>query len=298
MTQIASSSWMQRLSLYYRLVRFDKPIGILLLVWPTMWALWSAAQGTPHWYLIVAFVLGTALMRAAGCGINDYLDRDVDKFVERTRDRVLTTGQISTKEALGVTAVLVLLAALLIIPMNTLVWKLSVVAVFLAATYPTFKRWFGIPQAYLGIAYGFGIPMGYAAVLETVPFEGWLMLLASIFWTLAYDTEYAMVDRPDDLRLGLKASAVTFGRYDVLIVGICYAVCLLILAYLGQLLGYGWPFNLSLLGAAGIAVVHLWWIRERDRSQCFRAFLHNTWFGFVIFVGVFIETTVKLEWLS
>ncbi|VCU72484.1 4-hydroxybenzoate octaprenyltransferase [Pigmentiphaga humi] len=282
----------QRLSLYARLVRIDKPIGSLLLVWPTLWALWAASEGRPSWYFVFAFVAGTVLMRSAGCAVNDYFDRDVDKYVERTRERVLTSGLISAREALSVAAALALVSLLLILPMNRLVWALSVVAVFLAVSYPKFKRFFAIPQAYLGIAFGFGIPMAYAAVLETVPLEGWIMLAANIAWAVAYDTEYAMVDRPDDLKLGLKTSAITFGRWDVLAVGLCYLATLALLAVAGARLGYGWPFAAGLLAAAGVAARHLWWIRGRDRAACFRAFLHNTWFGFAVFAGIFAQTTV------
>lgn len=281
-----------RLGLYMRLVRLDKPIGILLLVWPTLWALWAASKGGPSLYFVFAFVMGTVLMRSAGCGINDYFDRDVDLHVERTRDRVLTSGLISGREALGVTLALTLLALLLILPMNHLVWALSVVAVLLSVTYPKFKRFFAIPQAYLGIAFGFGIPMAYAAVLETVPLEGWIMLAANIFWAIAYDTEYAMVDRPDDLKLGLRTSAVTFGKWDVAAVGVCYAATLALLGVVGAMLDYGWAYAAGLAGAAAIAVRHLWWIRHRDRAACFRAFLHNTWFGFSVFAGIFVQTTL------
>jgi 4-hydroxybenzoate polyprenyltransferase len=205
---------------------------------------------------------------------------------------VLTSGLISGREALGVTLVLTLLALLLILPMNHLVWVLSVVAVFLSVTYPKFKRFFAIPQAYLGIAFGFGIPMAYAAVLETVPLEGWIMLAANIFWAIAYDTEYAMVDRPDDLKLGLRTSAVTFGKWDVAAVGVCYAATLALLGVVGAMLDYGWAYAAGLGGAAAIAVRHLWWIRHRDRAACFRAFLHNTWFGFSVFAGIFVQTTL------
>jgi len=282
----------QRLSLYARLVRMDKPIGILLLVWPTLWALWAASQGNPSWYYVFAFVAGTALMRSAGCAINDYFDRDIDLHVERTRDRVLTSSLITANEALGVAAALALVSLLLILPMNGLVWALSVVAVFLSVTYPRFKRFCAIPQAYLGIAFGFGIPMAYAAVLETVPLEGWIMLAANIFWAIAYDTEYAMVDRPDDLKLGLRTSAVTFGKWDVAAVGVCYAATLALLAAVGAVLDYGWAYAAGLAGAAAIAVRHLRWIRNRDRAACFRAFLHNTWFGFSVFAGIFVQTTL------
>ena len=283
-------SWRERLSLYVRLVRIDKPIGILLLLWPTLWALWSASEGRPSLYMVFAFALGTALMRSAGCAINDYFDRDVDLHVERTKDRVLTSGLIAPREALAVAAVLALLSLLLILPMNRLVWALSVVAVFLAASYPKFKRFFAIPQAYLGIAFGFGIPMAFAAVLETLPVAAWVMLAANIAWAIAYDTEYAMVDRADDIRLGLRTSAITFGSWDVAMVGICYALTLALLGLAGWLLGYGWPYGAGLLVAAGIALRHLRWIRHRERGACFRAFLHNTWFGAAVFAGIVVQT--------
>lgn len=281
-----------RLSLYARLVRIDKPIGILLLLWPTLWALWMASAGSPSWYLVFAFVAGTALMRSAGCAINDYFDRDVDLHVARTKDRVLTSGLIAPEEALLVAAVLALVSLLLVLPMNTLVWALAVVAAFLAITYPKFKRFFAIPQAYLGIAFGFGIPMAFAAVLEAVPLHAWLMLLANIVWAIAYDTEYAMVDRPDDIKLGLHTSAITFGRFDVAIVGLCYAVTLALLALVGMMMAYGWPYYVGLAAAAAIAIRHMWWIRAREAAACFRAFLHNTWFGFAVFAGIFVQTSV------
>nr|WP_296467573.1 4-hydroxybenzoate octaprenyltransferase [Pigmentiphaga sp.] len=292
MNSSLSPTVFQRLALYARLVRIDKPIGILLLVWPTLWALWAASQGRPSLYYVFAFVAGTALMRSAGCAINDYFDRDVDRYVERTRDRVLTSGLITANEALGVSIALALVSLVLILPMNKLVWALSVVAVFLAATYPKFKRFFAIPQAYLGIAFGFGIPMAYAAVLETIPLEGWIMLAANIFWAVAYDTEYAMVDRPDDLKLGLRTSAITFGRWDVAAVGFCYVATLALLGVVGAMLDYGWAYAAGLACAAGVAARHLWWIRNRDRAACFRAFLHNTWFGFSVFAGIFVQTSV------
>lgn len=283
-----------RLPLYIRLVRLDKPIGILLLLWPTLWALWLAAGDTwPPAYIVIIFVLGTVLMRSAGCAINDYFDRDVDLHVERTHDRVLTTGQISAKEALAVAGFLAFLSFLLVLPLNHLTWTLAVVALFVAITYPLFKRFFAIPQAYLGIAFGFGIPMGYAAIQGAVPVEAWLMLLANIAWAIAYDTEYAMVDRPDDLRLGLRTSAVTFGRYDVAMVGLCYLIMLGIQAIVGIRLELGAPYYAGLLVAAGIAVRHLWWIRDRERAACFRAFLNNTWLGFAIFAGVVVDSLVR-----
>ncbi|MEI2414608.1 4-hydroxybenzoate octaprenyltransferase [Orrella sp. JC864] len=283
--------WRQRLQLYLRLVRADKPIGILLLLWPTLWAMWAAGQGSPTWWVVAIFVAGTALMRSAGCAINDYFDRDVDLHVARTRARVLTTGQIRPGEALAVAAALALVSFLLVLPLNALTIKLAFVGAFLAASYPLMKRFFAIPQAYLGIAFGFGIPMGFAALQGQIPAAGWVMLAANVLWAIAYDTEYAMVDRPDDLKLGLKTSAITFGRWDVAMVALCYAGTLALLGWAGALLGYGWPHALGLAAAGAIALRHLWWIRDRQPQACFRAFLHNTWFGFAVFAGIFVQTT-------
>jgi len=283
---------MQRLCLYGRLVRLDKPIGILLLLWPTLWGLFVAAQGWPSLKLLVIFVLGTVLMRSAGCAMNDYFDRDVDRHVKRTEQRVLTSGQIQPNEALWVAAVLGLLSLALVWSLNGLTLVLAVVAAVLAVTYPLFKRFFAIPQAYLGIAFGFGIPMGFAATVGSVPVVAWLMLLANIFWAIAYDTEYAMVDRDDDIRLGLKTSAITFGKYDIFCVALCYICTLLLLGWVGYLLSYGWPYALGLLAGAGVAALHLAWIRHRTREACFRAFLHNTWIGFAVFCGIFAQTII------
>jgi 4-hydroxybenzoate polyprenyltransferase len=275
-----------RFRLYWELTRMHRPIGILLLLWPTLWALFAAAEGHPSAYLLFAFVLGTVLMRSAGCAINDFADRDFDRHVARTRNRPLTTGRIEPREAVALFVGLALLAGLLVLPLNTLVWQLAVVAVFLAASYPFTKRFFALPQAYLGIAFGFGIPMAYAAVLGTVPSAGWLMLGANVAWALAYDTEYAMVDRDDDLRLGLRTAAITFGRFDVPAVMLCYALCLGLLAAAGIAEAFrGW-YWLGLAVAAVIAVYHFTLIRERTREGCFRAFNHNNWFGAAVFAGV------------
>ncbi len=279
-----------RLGLYARLVRLDKPIGILLLLWPTLWAIFAAADGVPPVHILIIFSLGTALMRSAGCAMNDYFDRDVDLHVQRTEHRVLTTGQISPREALLVAGALALISLALIVPLNTLTHGLAVVAAFLAVTYPLMKRFFVIPQAYLGIAFGFGIPMGFAAIQDAIPLAAWMMLAANICWAIAYDTEYAMVDREDDLRLGLKTSAITFGRFDIFWIAVFYALTIGLLGFAGALLGYGWPYLAGLAVAAGIAVRHVFWIRHRDRAACFRAFLHNTWFGCAVFAGIVIQT--------
>ncbi len=276
----------ERLTQYEKLMRLDKPIGILLLLWPTLWALWLSADGRPDRIVLWVFILGTVLMRSAGCVMNDYADRKFDPHVARTKDRPLAAGTVSTREALLLAAGLSLLAFLLILPLDPLVLKLSVVALFLAASYPFTKRFFAIPQAYLGIAFGFGIPMSYAALWGEVPLEAWLLLLANVFWAVAYDTEYAMVDRADDLKIGIKTSAITFGRFDLAAIALCYAATLAILAWVGWQRGIGWPFYAGLAGAAGIAAYHMRLIREREPRACFRAFLHNTWFGAAVFAGI------------
>ena len=274
---------------YARLMRIDKPIGTLLLLWPTLWALWIAAEGWPPLYILAIFIAGTFLMRSAGCVINDYADRDFDGHVERTRNRPLATGAVSPGEALALAAGLSAAAFVLVLPLNTLTILLSVPALLLAGSYPFTKRFFAIPQAYLGIAFGFGIPMAFAAVTGTVPATGWLMLLANIFWAVAYDTEYAMVDRPDDLKIGIKTSAITFGRHDVLAVMLCYAAAFALLAVVGVLAGLGFAWYLGLLVACAIASYHYTLIRARDRADCFKAFRHNNWVGGAIFAGLFLD---------
>ena len=275
-----------RLMLYARLVRLDKPIGSLLLLWPTLSALWLASDGKPDAVLLLIFTLGTVLMRSAGCAINDFADRDFDRHVKRTADRPLTSGRIRAWEAVAVAAVLALLSFLLILPLNLLTKQLSVLAVLVAVSYPYFKRFFALPQAYLGIAFGFGIPMAYAAVLDHVPAEAWVLLLANIFWALAYDTEYAMVDRDDDLKIGIRTSAITFGRHDVLVVMLCYAMSLMLITAVGLNHGLSHGFLLGMLVAAGIAVYHWFLIRDRDRVRCFAAFRHNNWLGAAVFAGI------------
>ncbi len=284
----------EKLDLYEKLMRLDKPIGILLLLWPTLWALWLSALGRPNWWVVWIFVLGTVLMRSAGCVINDYADRDFDKHVERTKERPLTAGKVTTKEALALFAGLSLLSfALVLLLGNTLVIWLSVPALFLAASYPFTKRFLAIPQAYLGIAFGFGIPMAYAAQVGGVPAEAWWLLLANIFWAVAYDTEYAMVDRDDDLKIGIKTSAITFGRFDVAAVMICYAATLAIIGGIGYSLNLGWAFYAGLVVAANIMGVHYTWIHGRERMPCFKAFLHNNWVGLVIFIGIVVDFVVS-----
>lgn len=275
--------------LYALLVRLHRPIGTLLLLWPTLWALWFASDGWPQPYLLFAFSLGTLLMRSAGCAINDYADRDFDRHVARTRARPVTTGAIAPWEALAVAATLALAAFVLVLPMNGLAIALSFVAAFVAASYPYTKRFLALPQAYLGIAFGFGIPMAYAAVLGGLPPAAWLLLLANVFWALAYDTEYAMVDRDDDLRIGIRTAAITFGRYDVLAVMVCYAATLALLAVVGWLEQRGLWYALGLAAAGAITVYHWRLIRHRERDGCFAAFNHNNWWGAAVMAGLLLD---------
>lgn len=275
-----------RLPLYLRLIRMDKPIGSLLLLWPTLNALWIASNGRPSPMLLVIFVVGTILMRSAGCAINDYADRDFDRYVKRTESRPLTSGKIRAWEALAIAAGLSVVSFLLILPLNALTKELSVAALFVAGSYPFTKRFFAIPQAYLGIAFGFGIPMAFAAVQNHVPMIAWVMLAANVFWSVAYDTEYAMVDRDDDIKIGIRTSALTFGRFDVAAVMLCYAVTLGIYAVLGATLHFGWVFWAEWVGALGCALYHYTLIRGRERMPCFKAFLHNNWLGGVLFAGI------------
>jgi 4-hydroxybenzoate polyprenyltransferase len=275
-----------RVDLYEKLMRLDKPIGILLLLWPTLWALWLSSYGRPHWAVFVIFVVGTVLMRSAGCVMNDLADADFDKHVERTRDRPLAAGALPRKEALTLALGLALCAFVLVSFLNTLTVLLSFVALFLAATYPFTKRFFAMPQAYLGLAFGFGIPMAYAAMREAVPGVAWALLAANVFWAMAYDTEYAMVDRDDDLRIGIRTSAITFGRFDIAAVMLCYAAMLAILAGVGLHLRLGWPYYAGLATAAALMIYHYTLIRGRDRMACFKAFKHNNWVGAAVFAGI------------
>ena len=283
----------ERLTLYEKLMRLDKPIGILLLLWPTLWALWLSNYGHPNWMIVWIFVLGTVLMRSAGCVMNDYADRDIDPHVARTKDRPLAAGLVSKKEALLLAAGLALIAFMLILRLNPLTLKLSVVALLLAISYPFTKRFFALPQAYLGIAFGFGIPMAYAAQTGQVPAIAWVLLAANVFWAIAYDTQYAMVDRADDLKIGIKTSALTFGKFDVLAVMICYALVLSIMAWIGHRLQLHWPFYMGLAMAAGLMAYHYQLIKMREPAQCFKAFLHNNWVGAVIFGGIALDFLLR-----
>ena len=283
----------ERLSHYEKLMRLDKPIGILLLLWPTLWAQWLASHGRPDGLILWIFVIGVVLMRSAGCVINDYADRDFDPHVARTCERPLAAGKVSPKEALLLAAGLSLLAFLLVLPLGKFVIGLAFVALFLAASYPFTKRFFAIPQAYLGIAFGFGIPMTYAALRGEIPLEAWLLLAANVFWAVAYDTEYAMVDRADDLKIGIKTSAITFGRFDIAAIAACYATTLGLLGWVGLQRQTGWAFYSGLALAGAIALYHLILIRHRDPQQCFRAFLHNAWLGAAVFGGIVLNYLLR-----
>jgi 4-hydroxybenzoate polyprenyltransferase len=277
---------LERLNAYEKLIRLDKPIGILLLLWPTLWALWLSSRGHPSWRIVWIFILGTVLMRSAGCAINDYADRNFDGHVARTRERPLAAGLIKPWEALMVAAVLALAAFALVLQLNKQTIMLSVAALFIAATYPFTKRFFVLPQAYLGIAFGFGIPMAFAAQTGRIPAVAWFLLLANVFWAMAYDTEYAMVDRTDDRKIGIKTSAITFGRHDVTAVMTCHAMFLLILAWIGWRYALGIYFFAGLLMAAALAATHYQMIRDRNPESCFRAFRHNNWIGATVFAGL------------
>jgi len=274
-------------------MRAHRPIGTLLLLWPTLWALWLACDGMPPLSVLLIFVAGTFLMRSADCVVNDIADRKIDGHVARTKDRPLVAGWVSTREALAVFVILVALSALTLLPiMSPLLVGLACIAVFLAASYPFTKRFFAIPQGYLGIAFGFGIPMAFAATLDTVPPVAWWLLAANVFWAIAYDTEYAMVDRPDDLKIGIKTSAITFGQFDVAAVMSCYGLTLAILAAVGQRMNLGWPYWAGLIAAAGIALYHYTLIKDRDTTKCFAAFMHNNWLGGAVFAGILLESLI------
>jgi 4-hydroxybenzoate polyprenyltransferase len=287
------SAFLRRLDLYEKLLRLDKPIGTLLLLWPTLWALWLSANGRPNWKIVWIFALGTLLMRSAGVAINDYADRNFDPHVARTRDRPLAAGRVSPKEAWILAAALALIAFVLILPLGRLVIMLSFCALFLAVTYPFTKRFLALPQAYLGVAFGFGIPMAYAAQTKALPAISWWLLLANIFWTIAYDTEYAMVDRDDDRKIGIRTSAILFGRHDVAAVMLCHGVFLAIMAGIGWSLKLAWPYYAGLLCALALAAYQYTLIRARDPQGCFRAFRLNHWLGFAVFTGVVAQHALR-----
>ena len=279
-----------RLDVYIRLMRADKPIGTLLLLWPTYWALWLASDGIPDLAILAAFTIGTFLMRSAGCVINDFADRDFDGAVERTKNRPFAQGRVGKKEALLLTAFLCLLAALCLIPLNHLTWLMSLPALFLALTYPFTKRFFPIPQLYLGLAFSFGIPMAFAAVVGNVPFEAWILFAANALWTLAYDTVYAMADKEDDLKIGIKTSAVTFGRYDIVAAMLCHGGFTLLMVALGIEIGATWAYWAAVPVTVWLQSLQYKAIKNRNRQVCFQTFLANNRIGQVWFLAIFAHT--------
>jgi len=281
--------WRTKLSLHWQLVRGDRPIGWLLLPWPTWWALWLAAGGLPPWWTLVVFSLGVWLTRSAGCILNDYADRWLDPQVERTRERPLATGAVKGREALLLCAALLLLAFALVLTMNRLTVLMSLVAVLLAASYPYLKRYTHLPQVYLGMTFGWGIPMAFAAVLGEVPAIGWVLYAANIVWATAYDTWYAIVDREDDIRAGSKSTAILFGRYDLMIQALLYGLMLALLGVVGWLAGLGVIYWAGLMIATILVAWEFKITRQRERAACFRAFLHNHWVGMVVFAGIALD---------
>lgn len=286
-------AWKSRLGAYWRLTRNDRPIGWLLLLWPTWWALWIASSGIPPLWTWFVFTAGVWLTRSAGCVINDYADRWLDPHVERTRARPLVTGEVSGREALGLFAVLMLVAFALVLTLNRLTVLLSIAGLFLAATYPYLKRYTHLPQVYLGMAYGWAIPMAFAAVLGEVPAIAWLLYVANIIWSTAYDTWYAMVDRDDDLKVGGKSTAILFGGFDLPIQGVLYAFVFAVLALVGQRSGLGLPYYAGLSVALVLVAWEFWICRHRERGPCFRAFLHNHWVGLAVFIGIAVDYALR-----
>jgi 4-hydroxybenzoate polyprenyltransferase len=294
----AASRWQRvaaRIDAYERLVRLDKPIGTLLLLWPTLTALWIAAYGEPSWVVVGIFVLGTLLMRSAGCAFNDYADRNFDAHVERTAQRPLARGDIAPWEAIAVGAAMACCAFLLILRLNLSTILLSFPALAIAVAYPFFKRFFALPQAFLGVAFSFGIPMAFASVYTFVPAYGWGLFAANLLWVMAYDTEYAIVDRDDDIKLGLRTSAIAFGRFDVFMVMLCYACYLGAMTWIGTARRLGPWFYGGVAVAALIALWHYVLIRDRDRTRCFRAFLGNQWLGLALFVGTVADYVLRAQ---
>lgn len=281
-----NSSRTNTLRAYLRLMRMERPIGAFLLLWPTLWALWLAGDGGPDAAVVVIFIAGTFVMRAAGCVINDYADRHIDRRVKRTRNRPLASGELSVRQAAGALALLLLLALMLVLQLNRHVQLLSLFAVFIAALYPFTKRFIHLPQLVLGVAFSWGIPMAYAALTGALPTEAWLLFAANFAWIVAYDTQYAMVDRDDDLRIGVKSSAILFGRYDNLIVGLLHLACLVVLTTIGWQRELPWHFYLGLGLALAFAGYQQYLCKDRDRDLCLRAFRNNNWFGAMVFFGL------------
>lgn len=274
---------------YWLLARFDKPIGILILLWPALWALWVASDGKPDVLVLTVICLGVVLMRAAGCVINDYADRDFDPHVQRTKQRPIATGKVTPKEALVVFVVLCLIAFGLVLLLNIYTIMLSFVAAFLAGSYPFMKRYTQLPQAYLGIAFGWAVPMAFAAQINAIPLVAWVMYLAVVLWALVYDTMYAMVDKDDDLKIGIKSTAILFGDYDRQIMAVLQLIILGLLISVGLVITAGWAYFAGLAVAAGLFVYQQTLIFNRDKVLCFKAFLNNNWFGVSVFVGLLVD---------
>ncbi|MFK7885741.1 MAG: 4-hydroxybenzoate octaprenyltransferase [Gammaproteobacteria bacterium] len=281
----------ERFSAYLRLIRFDRPIGTLLLLWPTLWALWLAGAGRPDPHVFVVFVVGVLVMRSAGCAINDYADRDFDAHVERTQGRPLATGEIAPREALAVFFILLLVAFGLVVTLGWPMIKLSMIGAVLAATYPFFKRFTHVPQLYLGAAFGWGIPMAFAAQTGSIPLLAWVLFAANVLWATAYDTMYAMADRKDDLRIGVKSTAVLLGRYDRLAVGVLQVLTMLLLIWVGVLANLGVWYAIGLALAATTCVYQQFLIRDRHEKASFDAFINNSWFGAAVYCGVLLHYT-------
>ncbi len=279
----------ERLQAYGRLIRADRPIGIFLLMWPALWALWIAGEGNPPWRVVLIFVLGVALMRSAGCAINDFADRRFDPQVQRTRERPLATGVVSPAEALGVFALLSLLAFGLVLLLNPTTIALSLVALALAVIYPFMKRYTHLPQLFLGAAFGWAVPMAFTALGHGVPAVGWWLFGATVLWALIYDTQYAMVDREDDLRIGVKSTAILFGRWDRFLIGLMQGLLLGLLVWIGLMAGRGAIFGVGLALGAALMVYQQYLIRERTRGGCFQAFLNNNYFGMLVFAGLVFD---------
>lgn len=284
-----SETAISRLALYAELIRLDRPIGILLLLWPGLWALWIAGNGEPPWWIVLIFIAGTALMRSAGCAINDYADRDLDGHVQRTRQRPLASGRVTPREAVLVAAALALAAFLLVLFLNQKTILMSIVAVTLAALYPFMKRYTHMPQLVLGMAFGWAVPMAFTALQNQVPPVAWVLFAATVVWALIYDTMYAMVDRSDDLKIGIKSTAILFGRHDRAIIAVLQLLMLGLLWWAGVLAGRGGWYWLGLGTAALLFLFQQWLIREREAAACFRGFLNNNLVGMALFAGIFLD---------
>ena len=290
---ITKTKIIDRLKQYWLLSRFDRPIGILILLWPALWALWVASDGRPDLGVLTVICLGVVLMRAAGCVINDYADREFDPHVARTKQRPIAAGKVKPKEALWIFVVLCLCAFGLVLTLNIFTILLSFIAAFLAASYPFMKRYTQLPQAYLGIAFGWAIPMSFSAQTNYIPLVAWVMYLAVVLWALVYDTMYAMVDKEDDLKIGVKSTAILFGSYDRYIMAFLQLIIIGLLIIVGQMKHLSWPYYGGILVATGLFVYQQKLIYYRDKTQCFKAFLNNNWFGMVVFIGLLVDYLLR-----